>query len=1156
MRCPTCMLTLLLLRFPQVRAYTPAPRWGQATMVVNDALFVHGGKSDEYNQYSYSSAPTNSDLLYLDLSSSFDVSDPPWQLLSTDGPQVAWHTLSALNYSTGFAFGGQPGWTSEPSLVTRSDSAWLLDVYNRTSPQWNQEPTGWADEPMRRMRHTAVTSNEGKVYIIGGERADGSGSTFADNYVFDPAEPSFTPLPTDNAPRNIYGHASVILPNQHILVFGGYAASALVDLNTIWVLDITQDPPVWSTTTVDGSSAPSGRIAFAYVLLDGPKVLIHGGSDQSGQTTMSDGWILDLSGDSWTWTRVDSLSNLGARRDHFAVSAGSGVIFGFGYSDSGPISESPVQVYDPSSGNVGSTYSPPPSSYTQTASATVPVATQTGTGASTATGGGSGGTGTNTGAHPTSTVGGGDDDDGTGNGSGSGNGDGSGSGNGNGDGLPGDGTGEDGGKKTKTTAIAVGTILGFLLCAAAIIVVVWVWRHQRQNAHFRRLNDNDEGGGRLLFDADNARLFDADNARLFDTASNADSTSPTNIPIAGGFAEKGSPRQRGGHASGILASPGIASVLGALGLASVIGAVQRAHSPKRERRDMLADEDTRDFSEWYRSAYGSNYALGGSSYGVGGPGNGSSWSLRTLFGGRMRREASGFSSISTVTGRGEKGDDRDPFGDGASLLRDEETGYVGAAAPGVAGAVAAAGLRPPHSRQTTENSRHTLENPRHTPMGSVGSFGESIYVDPFADPGSATVHEGYAGYGAEKDVADEDAKLLPPRLLPPPGALYTNLPMVYQAHTLSPLSETASRNTPSLDRSSSSHEHGLAPFDTASSRLSSSSYSHLGSPRATSIINANPPPSQPLRRSDTWWARFARTPLLDRRGSIASRRNTAVLEDIRDPNPPPRLVAIEESQHSTSPPDESPPSHRGGSKGSRGDSKGSRGGSKGSAAGVRRLYGSHGKSASSLHTQGTLDSAAIEHMGMMDVAQRVRTGSHQTRDSSLSYDTEDGASLAEDGRWLASRGEQDAEVIASPTALNAPPNIVTSPTVVTSPTMITSPTAVTSPIAIAAAIRSPSPNSLPPSMTTKSGSNGSGDSSFPPPPPPPKRSSGSGGGVAARVRDYERRMSQAADFPPPPTNTRAREERSKPPAVDYGLVPRRSLFVANPDHGKKGSGDS
>ncbi|KAL1683351.1 hypothetical protein EV122DRAFT_201789, partial [Schizophyllum commune] len=982
-------------------------RWGQAAMVVNDALFVHGGKSDEYNQYSYSSAPTNSDLLYLDLSSSFDVNDPPWQLLSTDGPQVAWHTLSALNYSTGFAFGGQPGWTSEPSLVTRSDSAWLLDVYNRTSPQWDQELTGWADEPMRRMRHTAVTSNEGKVYIIGGERADGSGNTFPDNYVFDPAGPSFTTLPTDNAPRNIYGHASVILPNQHILVFGGYAASSLVDLNTIWVLDITQDPPVWSTTTVDGSSAPSGRIAFAYVLLDGPKVLIHGGSDQSGQTTMSDGWVLDLSGDSWTWDQVDSLSNLGARRDHFAVSAGSGVIFGFGYSDSGPISESPVQVYDPSSGNVGSTYSPPSSSYTQTVSATVPVATQTGTDAGTATG---------------------------------------------------DGTGEDGGKKTKTTAIAVGTILGFLLCAAVIIVVIWVWRHQRQNAQFRRLNDNDDGGGRLLFDADNARIFGADNARL-----------------------------------GILASPGIASVLGALGLASVIGAVQRAHSPKRERRDMLADEDSRDFSEWYRSA----------AYGAG---NGSSWSLRTLFGGRMRREASGFSSISTVTGRGEKGDDRDPFGDGASLLRDEETGYVG-------------------------NSRHTLENPRHTPMGSVGSFGESIYVDPFADPGSATVHEGYAGYAHEKDVADEDAKLLPPRLLPPPGALYTNLPMVYQAHTLSPLSETASRNTPSLDRSSSSHEHGLAPFDTASSRLSSSSYSHLGSPRATSIINANPPPSQPLRRSDTWWARFARTPLLDRRGSIASRRNTAVLQDIRDPNPPPRLVAIEESQHSTSPPDESPPSHRGGSKGSRGDSKGSRGGSKGSAAGVRRLYGSHGKSASSLHTQGTLDSAAIEHMGMMDVAQRVRTGSHQTRDSSLSYDTEDGASLAEDGRWLASRGEQDAEVIASPTALSAPPNVVTSPTMIASPTMITSPT---------------------------SGSNGSGDSSFPPPPPLPKRSTGSGssGGVAARVRDYERRMSQAADFPPPPTNTRAREERSKPPAVDYGLVPRRSLFVANPDHGKKGSGDS
>jgi hypothetical protein len=47
---------------------------------------------------------------------------------------------------------------------------------------------------------------------------------------------------------------------------------------------------------------------------------------------------------------------------------------------------------------------------------------------------------------------------------------------------------------------------------------------------------------------------------------------------------------------------------------------------------------------------------------------------------------------------------------------------------------------------------------------------------------------------------------------------------------------------------------------------------------------------------------------------------------------------------------------------------------------------------------------------------------------------------------------------------------------------------------------------------------------------------------------------------PSPTNTKKFEERirkkSHGATVNYGLVPRPSLYVANPDHGAKLSGDS
>ena len=64
-------------------------------------------------------------------------------------------------------------------------------------------------------------------------------------------------------------------------------------------------------------------------------------------------------------------------------------------------------------------------------------------------------------------------------------------------------------------------------------------------------------------------------------------------------------------------------------------------------------------------------------------------------------------------------------------------------------------------------------------------------------------------------------------------------------------------------------------------------------------------------------------------------------------------------------------------------------------------------------------------------------------------------------------------------------------------------------------------------------------------------------GVAERVPAFERRLSRESAPPPSLTNTREREERLTPPpavavarpAVRYGLVPRPSLFVANPDRG-------
>jgi hypothetical protein len=54
---------------------------------------------------------------------------------------------------------------------------------------------------------------------------------------------------------------------------------------------------------------------------------------QSGpQSNFVDGWILDPSSSPLTWALVPALSQIGARRDHFAFSAGGQVVFGSGTS--------------------------------------------------------------------------------------------------------------------------------------------------------------------------------------------------------------------------------------------------------------------------------------------------------------------------------------------------------------------------------------------------------------------------------------------------------------------------------------------------------------------------------------------------------------------------------------------------------------------------------------------------------------------------------------------------------------------------------------------------------------------------------------------------------------------------------------------------------
>ena len=303
-----------------------AKRWGQAATVVGNTLYIHGGKIDQNNAYSYNSAPNTDELLALNFGKSFDLSATPWtKLNATGGPSVAFHTITAYLTSQALVFGGDAGTTV--ALPTRNDSTWQLTI-NDASASWTSRGEGWADQPMRRQYHSSIGYKD-IVYIMGGEKVDGSGLAFSQPYTFNPSGPTFTAIAAANSPPGLVGHAALALSDGRIIVLGGLSrsANALTPLDTVYIYDIAQSS--WSTLTIGGSPTPVPRRNFAATVIDADKILIHGGADASFQTALSDGAILDLK--KLQWSAVPALNQtLGSRFDHTAVTVGTSVFFFFG----------------------------------------------------------------------------------------------------------------------------------------------------------------------------------------------------------------------------------------------------------------------------------------------------------------------------------------------------------------------------------------------------------------------------------------------------------------------------------------------------------------------------------------------------------------------------------------------------------------------------------------------------------------------------------------------------------------------------------------------------------------------------------------------------------------------------------------------------------
>lgn len=367
-------------------------------------------------------------------------------------------------------------------------------------------------------------------------------------------------------------------------------------------------------------------------------------------------------------------------------------------------------------------------------------------------------------------------------------------------------------------------------------------------------------------------------------------------------------------------------------------------------------------------------------------------------------------------------------------------------------------------------------------------------------------------------------------------------------------SKSSSNTSPNLSTISIT---GLASSTSKKSRenLGALSISPIPRPRTLSIINTATSPSHGMKRSDSWWGRIKRASL---RESVfeQTRQPSVKLEfEFRDPNPPPgRLSAIHERSSSGSSgrvvaPETSAPNSE-----SHPSTLGSRRWMK-----LEGIYSSSGeRSMTSLKTSRTADSGALERLGgRLDVAQREATGTSIDYTPSVSANS-DGTSTFSGTGENRSRHPSEATTTYAPLENGVLLNFDEPLQMVESPTDDIKLSTLPSPLLTG----SPLPSS---SFGTSSTFVVSSEVQRSPAQDGPRsKRPHSAGAVAARVADYERRMTQELTSPTSPMKPKLAGTRHKSHGINvdipehgpklnnsvvkYGLIQRPELFIANPDH--------
>ncbi|CAB4387463.1 unnamed protein product [Rhizophagus irregularis] len=297
-----------LIQLVEVNCRITSRRFDHTATIFNNNLYILGGRNLNYADI------VGKDFFYFDIS------------VALNTQKLLWHQVSSINnvpshYGASFVKGGANNNTLilyVPEHIQFSFSSPEIDFVYTFDPQDNSN-NAWnipkiignnaiiekfSINIIRKKFLTGIVDYYGKIYLWGGIKRYEFDS---DMYILDTTNFSLekrniTNITNSNLPTLRIHYGATLLPNNKIIYIGGYDGKNYLTLEQVYIYDTISNNWYREITT---GIIPSNRGKLSAVLgLDGQKVIIFGGSNNSNLKSNESLYVLNLTNFEWYIPRI------------------------------------------------------------------------------------------------------------------------------------------------------------------------------------------------------------------------------------------------------------------------------------------------------------------------------------------------------------------------------------------------------------------------------------------------------------------------------------------------------------------------------------------------------------------------------------------------------------------------------------------------------------------------------------------------------------------------------------------------------------------------------------------------------------------------------------------------------------------------------------